>query len=71
MGVEFSNFQGGLTSFLMAGVNKPGVRVLEVGCGTGTHAEIVATSLLGKEGQPILVSCDFSAEMVKMVDKRF
>ena len=69
--VELVNFQGAFTSYAMVGVDKPGARVLEVASGTGTHAEIVATSLLSKEGKPVYVTCDFSETMVKMLGARF
>ena len=55
----------------MVGVNQPGVRILEVASGTGTHAEIVASSMLSKEGKPIFVTCDFSETMVTMLAQRF
>ena len=64
-------FQGALTTYIMTGVDAPGARILEVASGTGTHAEIVALSLLSKEKQPVFVTCDFSDEMVKMLDERF
>ena len=55
----------------MVGVERPGVRVLEVASGTGTHAEIVATTMLSREGKPVYVMCDFSEAMVKMLAERF
>ena len=58
--VELNNFQGALTAFLMAGVEKPGQRILEVASGSGTHAEIISQSFLSREGSPVYVTCDFS-----------
>jgi len=39
--------------------------ILEVGCGPGLHSEFIAKNYLQKGG--LLVSCDFSAEMIKML----
>ena len=69
--MELSNFQGALTTFITVGIDQPGLRILEVASGTGTHAEIVAQSLISKEGSPVFVTCDFSESMVKMVAERF
>ena len=55
----------------MVGIDRPGLRILEVASGTGTHAEIVALSLISKQGSPVFVTCDFSEAMVKMVAERF
>jgi len=55
----------------MVGVDQPGTRILEVASGTGTHAEIVALSLLSREQKPVFVTCDFAEEMVKMLEERF
>ena len=55
----------------MVGIEKPGMRVLEIASGLGTHAEIAAMSLLSKEGKLVLVTCDYSEAMVKLVAERF
>ena len=55
----------------MVGIDRPGLRILEVASGSGTHAEIVSQSLLSKEGSPVFVTCDFSESMVKMLAERF
>ena len=44
----------------MVGIQKPGIRCLDVGCGTGMGIDIVATSMLSKLGKSVLVGCDFS-----------
>jgi len=38
-------------------------RVIDVACGPGKHSLILASNFLKKDG--VLVSCDFSKEMVK------
>ena len=58
--VEQLLFQGGFTSFMMTGSQKPGARVLEVGCGSGIGSEIIAQSLLSKQESPVFVVSDFS-----------
>ena len=47
--LEMPFFQGALTTYIMVGVDQPGARILEVASGTGTHAEIVALSMLSRE----------------------
>ena len=49
----------------------PGARVLEVGCASGVGSEIVAHSLLSKQGSPVFVISDFSGQMVQMSKERF
>jgi len=44
-------------------------RVLEVGCGPGLHSELIAKSFINDGA--LLVSCDFSHEMVKMMKERY
>jgi len=44
-------------------------RVIEIACGPGKHSLILASNFLKKEG--VLVSCDFSKEMVKKVQKNY
>ena len=58
--LELLNFQAGFSSFVLSKCQNPGARVLEVGCGSGTGSEIVANSLLSKQGSPVYVTCDFS-----------
>jgi len=65
--VELNSFQTGFTSYVMTGIDKPGMRICEVACGSGTHAEIAAMSLISKENKPVFVTADFSAEMVNML----
>ena len=55
----------------MTGIDKEGARICEVACGSGTHAEIAALTLMSKQGKPVLVTCDFSGTMVKMLKERF
>lgn len=43
--------------------------ILEVGCGPGLHTEFIAKTYLKKDA--VLVSCDFSTEMVKQMQTRF
>ena len=69
--VELLNFQGAMTSFMMTGSQKPGARVLEVGCGSGIGSEIIAQSLLSKQESPVFVVSDFSQEMMRMTARRF
>ena len=45
-------------------------RVLEVACGSGTHSEMIAKSFLHNKGA-VLVSCDFSKEMVSKLKDRY
>ena len=46
----------------MVGIGRPGIKCLDVGCGTGTGVEIVAMTMLSKQ-QSVLVACDFSQGM--------
>lgn len=52
----------------MAEVNRA-KRTLEVACGSGRHSNLLASEYV----QPgcVLVSCDFSAEMVKMMKMKY
>ena len=43
--------------------------VIEVGCGPGKHSLTLASSFLKING--VLVSCDFSSNMVKMLAKNY
>ena len=45
------------------------MRVLEVGCGGGTHSIFMASCLLPRGG--LLVSTDFSSDMLNTMKKRF
>ena len=71
MKAEMNNFQGALTCFLMAGVDKPAQRILEVASGSGTHAEIITQSFLSRIGSPVYVTCDFSVKFIEMLQERF
>jgi len=55
---------------MMVGANQPGKRILEVGCGSGFGIEIIATSILSKDGKSVVVGCDFSDNMVKQFKQR-
>jgi len=44
-------------------------RVLEIACGPGKHSLVLATNFLKKDG--VLVSCDFSKEMIKKLTKNY
>jgi len=68
--VELTNFQGGLSTFILAKANLPGARVLEVGCGSGVGTEITAQSLLSKVDSPVLVTSDFSTSMLGLCKTR-
>jgi len=69
--MELSNFQGSATAYTMAGFERPGARCLEVGCASGTSALIAASNYLSTEGNPVLVTCDFSKAMIGMCAERF
>ena len=62
---ELMNYQGGFSTCLLANCQKPGARVLEVGCGSGIGSEIMAMSLLSKQDAPIAVISDFSSKMME------
>ncbi len=61
---EWFTSQGIITCAAMAEVFNS-KRTLEVACGSGRHSNLLATEFV----QPgsVLVSCDFSQEMVKMM----
>ena len=44
--IELSNYQGAHTAFVMAGADRPGATVLEIGCANGVGSEICASSIL-------------------------
>ena len=69
--VELANFQGGYSTFVLSNSQKPGARVCEVGCGSGTGSEIISSAVLSRQGSPVLVVSDFSGEMVRMTKQRF
>ena len=68
---ELMNSQGGFSTFLLANCQKPGARILEIGCGTGVGSEIMAMSLMSKQEKPVAVITDFSAKMVELTKQRF
>ena len=45
-------------------------RVLEVACGSGIHSTLISKSFIAQEDS-ILVSCDFSKEMVTKLKQRY
>ena len=55
---------------MLANSQAPGARILEVGCGTGTGSEIIAQTVMSKQGSPILVMSDFSGEMMRLAKRR-
>ena len=59
----------------MVGADRPGIKILEVGCGSGTGSELVASSMLHKKTKDssgsVLVSTDFSYEMMQRTKKKF
>lgn len=66
---EHFAFQGTVTCCTMVdSQNKK--RVLEVGCGPGFHSEQIAKSWISPD-HSLLVSCDFSNEMVMKIKKRY
>ena len=56
---------------MLANCQKPGARVLEVGCGSGIGSEIMAMSLLSKQDAPVAVISDFSGNMMEYTKQRF
>lgn len=73
--IELTNYQSGHTSFVMVGADRPGIKILEVGCGSGTGSELIATSALykkdGDRPGSVLVITDFSSDMISRTKKRF
>jgi trans-aconitate methyltransferase len=65
---EGFSFQGTVTCLNMVDSFNSD-RLLEVGCGTGHHSELIAKSFTPANG--LLVSCDFSTEMVKKMKERY
>ena len=61
--------QGLVTSACMAGIHNS-KRTLEVACGPGSHSVLLASNFIPKDGG-VLVSCDFSNEMIKMMKKNY
>jgi len=54
----------------MVGASQPGMRICDVGCGSGFGVEIAALSLLSKQGKPVIVASDFSDTMVTLFKSR-
>ena len=54
----------------MVGASLPGMRICDVGCGSGLGVEIAALSLLSKQGKPVLAACDFSDTMAALFKAR-
>jgi len=75
--MEVANYQGGHTAFVMAGADRPGTKVLEVGSASGVGTVIAATSILqrrsadGSVPGSVIVGIDFSEEFVKMMKANF
>ena len=66
---EHFAFQGTVTCCTMVDSHNK-KRVLEVGCGPGFHSEQIAKSWINPD-HSLLVSCDFSKEMVTLMKKRY
>lgn len=45
-------------------------RTLEVACGSGRHSQLLASEYIQPNGS-VLVSCDFSNEMFKMMKEKY
>merc|ERR1711957_277728 len=65
---EMFSFQGTVTCLNMVD-SFNAKRLLEVGCGPGLHSELIAKSFTPEKG--LLVSCDFSPEMVNKMKTRY
>jgi len=63
------SYQSATTCLVMSNAHNC-KRVLEVGCGPGLHSELIAKSILQPNGG-LLVSCDFSKEMVTIMKRRY
>jgi len=66
--MEKYSLQGTTTCAVMTNVQQAD-RVLEVACGPGNHSLMLAQTFLKNKG--VLVSCDFSGEMVKKVHQNY
>jgi len=67
--VEISSTQGIVTCAVMTNMHKA-KRSIEVGCGPGRHSLVLASTFLRNDGG-VLVSCDYSKDMVRMIKENF
>jgi len=65
---EISTMQGTVTCAVMTDMQKAD-KVLEIACGPGKHSLMMASSFLKKGG--VMVSSDYSPEMVNMLERNF
>lgn len=65
---ELYSLQGTVTCLAMTNAISAKA-ILEVACGPGLHSEFIAKNYLQKGS--LLVSCDFSDEMIKRVNERY
>ena len=66
---ESGTMQGSATCFAMVNTQKPGQKILEVGCGTGVGSLAFASVFL--RDKSVLVSTDFCPEMVNKLKERY
>ena len=67
--VEISSTQGIVTCAVMTNMQQA-KRSIEVGCGPGKHSLVLASTFLRNDGG-VLVSCDYSKDMVKLIKQNF
>ena len=59
----------------MVGADRPGIKVLEVGCASGVGSIICASNILAKKTEDtpgsVLVTLDFAEDFIKMTNSGF